>query len=387
MRIGIVGCGTMGQGIAQLAATAGEQVVVFDRVPAAVSGLHPAIERILKRRVEKGALKSPDVKRILSLIGTAASLADFSSCDLVIEAVTEDLSVKTKLLQDLERHTSSDCILATNTSSLAVTSIAGACKNAGRVVGVHFFNPAPLMPLVEIVQAVQSSESALARSEEMVKRWGKTPIRVKDTPAFVVNRIARPFYGESLRLLDEGVADAATIDWALQHFGQFRMGPFELMDFIGIDVNYAVTLSVFESFYFDSRYRPSLTQKRLVEAGHLGRKSGKGFYAYGEGAEKPEPRSDAQLGAQIFERVRALLVNEAIEAVFWGIASPGAIEQAMTLGMNFPKGLLQWGEEFGLSRILGQLEQLHREYGEERYRPSVLLKRMVSRGEHFFKIV
>jgi len=386
MKIGIAGAGTMGQGIAQLAATAGEEVIVFDRAAGALSGLQPSIERILKRRVEKGQLKAPESKKILSNIRTASSLSEFSVCDVVIEAVTEDLAVKTKLLQELEQHIRPECILATNTSSLSVTSIGGACKKADRVLGIHFFNPAPLMPLVEIVQAVQSSDAVLAAGEELVKKWGKSPIRVKDTPAFVVNRIARPYYGEALRLLEEGVADVATIDWAMEHFGQFRMGPFELMDFIGIDVNYAVTESVFHAFYYDSRYRPSITQKRLVEAGHLGRKSGKGFYSYSEGAEKPEPKADNQLGTQIFERIRALLVNEAVEAVFWGIASPGAIEQAMTLGMNYPKGLLRWGEEFGLTRILGQLEQLQREYGEERYRPSVLLKRMVSRGEHFFRI-
>jgi 3-hydroxybutyryl-CoA dehydrogenase len=204
-----------------------------------------------------------------------------------------------------------------------------------------------------------------------------------DTPGFIVNRIARPFYGESLRLLEEGVADVPTIDWAMRELGGFRMGPFELMDFVGHDVNFAVTRSVFEAFFYDPRYRPSFTQQRLVEAGHLGRKSGRGFYDYRDGAERPAPTTDRALGQVILDRVLAMLINEAAEAVFLRIGTPADIDLAMTKGVNYPRGLLAWADDVGIARVVERLDSLQQEYGEDRYRASPLLRRMARHGKRF----
>ena len=199
----------------------------------------------------------------------------------------------------------------------------------------------------------------------------------------IVNRVARPFYGEALRILDEGIADVATIDWALRELGGFRMGPFELMDLIGNDVNLTVTESVFEAFYFDPRFKPSFTQQRLVEAGRLGRKSGRGYYNYGPGASKPEPRRDLELGETILDRVVAMLINEAADAVFMRVASARDVDTAMTKGVNYPKGLLAWAEEIGLETVLARLETLQNEYREDRYRPNPLLRRLAGNGGSF----
>jgi len=384
VKIGIAGAGTMGQGIAQLAASFGAEVVVFDRAPAALTALPLRTESILKRRVEKGIITAADSKNLLKRIRTSSEIGAFKGAELIIEAVTEDSAVKIELFKEIEAAVGDTCTLASNTSSLSITSLAAACRMPERMIGLHFFNPAPLMTLVEVVRAVQSSEDCLKRAEQLMRSWGKSPIPVKDTPGFLVNRIARPFYGEALRILDEQIADPATIDWAMTEFGGFRMGPFELMDFIGIDVNYAVTESIFRALYYDSRYRPSISQKRLVEARMLGRKSGRGFFAYSEGAERSAPREQPELGKKIFERILVLLINEAIEAVFWGIASVDAIEKAVVAGLNYPRGLLSWGEELGLPNVLGKLQALQSEYEEERYRPSALLKRMVSENKSFF---
>ena len=299
----------------------------------------------------------------------------------MIEAVLEDLGVKRALFAALERVVADDCVLATNTSSLSVAAIGGECRLPGRVIGVHFFNPAPVMPLVEIVPSITTDAPVAARVRALVDGWKKVTVVATDTPGFIVNRVARPYYGESLRLLEEGVADAATIDWAMRDVGGFRMGPFELMDFIGNDVNYAVTQSVFEGFFHDPRYKPALAQRRLVEAGLYGRKRGRGYYDYRDGAQKPEPTRDDSLGRAIVDRVVAMLVNEAIEAVHMRVASPSDLETAMTKGVNYPKGLLAWGDEIGAATVLARLEALQAEYGEDRYRPSPLLRRRVRAGE------
>jgi len=283
----------------------------------------------------------------------------------------------------LESITSADCILASNTSSLSIASIAAACKKPERVIGIHFFNPAPLMPLVEIIPAVQTSEATKIASRNLIDSWGKVTVLAKDTPGFIVNRVARPFYGEALRIYEEGVADFATIDWAMTEMGGFRMGPFTLMDYIGNDVNYTVTETVFAAFYYDPRYKPSFTQKRHSEAGWYGRKSGRGYYNYADDAEMPQPNKDEKLGKLIFNRILVMLINEAIDALFLNIASKEDIDLAMTKGVNYPKGLLKWADEIGLENVLTQLETLFAEYGEDRYRPSVLLRRMVRENRSF----
>ena len=236
------------------------------------------------------------------------------------------------------------------------------------------------MPLVEIIPWLGGDITVGPAAYALVKSWNKTPVLASDTPGFIVNRIARPFYSESIRQLEEHIADAATIDWAMREVGGFKMGPFELMDFIGNDVNYAVTTSVFEAFFNDPRYRPSLTQRRLVEAGFLGRKSGRGYYDYREGADRPEPNTDAQRAQAIVDRTLAMLINSAIDAAHMRVASVADIETAMTKGVNYPKGLLAWGDEIGPSVILARLEALRAEYGEERYRASPLLRQCVRDG-------
>lgn len=374
----------MGIGIAQIAATAGHKVFVYDNNPDALKRASDKLQSILNRLIEKGRMSQEQVDGILSRVAYVNSLFDVKSAGLIVEAIVENLGVKKDVFGQLESIVSDDCILATNTSSLSVASIAGACEMPERVVGIHFFNPAPLMKLVEIVPAIQTDEKTLNSAHEIIKSWGKLPVTAKDTPGFIVNRIARPFYGEALRLLDEGVADAATIDWAMTAIAGFRMGPFTLMDYIGHDVNYKVTESVFKAFYYDPRYKPSFSQKSLVDAGYLGRKSGKGFYDYAEGAEKPEANTDEVLGKQIADRIVIMLINEAADALFLNIASRDDIDLAMTKGVNYPKGLLKWADEIGIENCVKALDELYHEYLEDRYRCSPILRRMARDGKTFW---
>jgi len=239
------------------------------------------------------------------------------------------------------------------------------------------------MPLVELIPAVQTSEDTLNKAKSIIDSWDKLTVIAKDTPGFIVNRVARPFYGEAIRIYEEGVADFATIDWAMREIGGFRMGPFELMDYIGNDINYTVTETVFAAFYFDQRYKPSFTQKRMMEAGYLGRKSGRGYYDYSS-ENTPKANEDRELGKKILWRVLSMLINEAADALFLKIASREDIDLAMTKGVNYPKGLLAWADEIGIDNVLKQLEDLQAEYGEDRYRPSPLLKRMVKENKTFY---
>jgi len=382
--IGVVGAGAMGGGIAQVAAMAGHRVVIADSDSAAVTRASAAVSKALAREVEKGRMASGEdtatVARIEFVEAGTGDLRRFADCGLVIEAIVERLDTKRALFAALELVVPDECVLATNTSSLAIAAIGGGCRRPDRVVGVHFFNPAPVMPLVEIVPSLATETEVTSAVRALVDSWGKTTVVASDTPGFIVNRIARPYYGEAIRMYEEGLADIATIDWAMKTAGRFKMGPFELMDFIGHDVNFAVTRSVFEGSWYDPRYRPSVTQQRLVEAGWLGRKTGRGFYDYAPGAPQPAPTEDHALAERLFDRTLALLVNEAIDAALMRVATPRDIELAMTKGVNYPRGLLAWGDEIGLSTILGRLDALYVEYGEDRYRPSALLRRLVRDG-------
>ena len=376
MKIGVLGAGTMGAGIAQVAAQAGHEVVLVDVNQVQLDKALAGYQKVFDRMIEKGQLDTAGKTEILGRLLLKDSLSAFAPCDLIIEAIVEKLEVKHAVFKEMESVVSESCILASNTSSLSIASIGSVLKKSDRVIGIHFFNPAPLMPLVEIIPAVQTSDETLVICKELIASWKKIGVVCKDTPGFIVNRVARPFYGEALRIYEEGMADFATIDWAMTELGGFKMGPFTLMDYIGNDINYAVTESVFSAFYFDPRFKPSFTQKRHAEAGFYGRKSGRGYYSYAEGSVMSEPNRDEVLGKQILDRILAMLINEAYDALYLNIASREDIDLAMTKGVNYPKGLLAWSEEIGLKVVLDRLQSLFEEYGEDRYRPNVLLKRL-----------
>ena len=383
MKVSVIGAGTMGAGIAQIAATKGHEVCLYDSFDGAVETAENKLKKILDRLVEKERISSKENEAVLEKINFSNSLENIKGSELVVEAIIEDLGIKQKVFTEIENLVDDNCIIASNTSSLSIASIASSCKKAERVVGIHFFNPAPLMPLVEIIPAVQTSEETLNKAKSIIDSWEKLTVIAKDTPGFIVNRIARPFYGEAIRVYEEGVADFSTIDWVMREIGGFRMGPFELMDYIGNDINYSVTETVFAAFYFDQRYKPSFTQKRMKEAGYLGRKSGRGYYDYSS-ENKPKPNQDRELGKKILWRILSMLINEAADALFLKIASREDIDLAMTKGVNYPKGLLAWADEIGIDNVLKQLEDLQAEYGEDRYRPSPLLKRMVKENKTFY---
>ncbi len=386
--VGIIGAGTMGAGIAQVAATAGCLVKLYDTKTEALEKAKADLEKIMDRLVEKGRIDSEEKKRIQTNIQYVSSLKELKNSDLTIEAIVENLDVKKNVFSTLEKFVSDDCIIASNTSSLSIASIASSLQKPERCIGIHFFNPAPLMKLVEVIPAIQTSEKTLQKSIETIKNWKKTVAVTKDTPGFIVNRVARPFYGEALRIYEEGMASFSEIDSAMKEIGGFRMGPFELMDFIGNDVNYTVTETVFEAFYFDPRYKPSFTQKRFAEAGYLGRKRGKGYYDYSNNPDVTssavERSIDKEKSESIFNRILVMLINEAADALFWNIASAEDIDSAMTKGVNYPKGLLAWADEKGIDWCIKKMDELYDEYHEDRYRCSPLLRKMKERGEKFY---
>ncbi|MDN5396460.1 MAG: 3-hydroxyacyl-CoA dehydrogenase NAD-binding domain-containing protein [Chryseobacterium sp.] len=374
--IGIIGAGTMGVGIAQVAATAGCKVVLFDantpQIDKALSGL----EKTLQKLVDKAKISQEKATEIRNNIVKGEALQDLKDSDLVIEAIIENKDIKTKVFTELETYVSEDCIIGSNTSSISITSLGAELKKPERFIGIHFFNPAPLMPLVEVIPSLLTEKSLPEKIYNLIKDWGKMPVIAKDIPGFIVNRIARPYYGEGLRIVEENIATPEQVDEAMKTVGNFKMGPFELMDLIGVDVNFAVTTTVYKDYFYDPKYKPSLLQQRMAEAKLHGRKTGKGFYDYSEGAEKPVAQKDDALYQQIFLRIISMLINEAVEAKRLGIANDEDIELAMQKGVNYPKGLLNWGKEIGYSKISETLQSLYEEYQEERYRQSPLLRKM-----------
>ena len=374
--IGIIGAGTMGVGIAQVAATAGCKVVLFDanapQIDKALSGL----EKTLQKLVDKAKISQEKATEIRNNIVKGEALQDLKDSDLVIEAIIENKDIKTKVFTELETYVSENCIIGSNTSSISITSLGAELKKPERFIGIHFFNPAPLMPLVEVIPSLLTEKSLAEKIYNLMKDWGKMPVIAKDIPGFIVNRIARPYYGEGLRIVEENIATPEQVDEAMRTLGNFKMGPFELMDLIGVDVNFAVTTTVYKDYFYDPKYKPSLLQQRMAEAKLHGRKTGKGFYDYAEGAEKPVAEKNDALYQQIFLRIISMLINEAVEAKRLGVANDEDIELAMQKGVNYPKGLLAWGKEIGYSKISETLKNLYEEYQEERYRQSPLLRKM-----------
>ncbi|QKZ05051.1 3-hydroxyacyl-CoA dehydrogenase PaaH [Pseudomonas eucalypticola] len=492
-QVAVIGAGAMGAGIAQVAAQAGHPVLLYDNRPGAAAQAIGDIDQRLGRRVATGKLADSARQACLANLQACDTLAALADAHLVIEAIVEQLAVKRQVFGELEALCRADCLLVSNTSSLSITTLAAELKHPERFAGLHFFNPAPVMPLVEVVSGLATAPDVVASLYDSARAWGKQPVHTRSTPGFIVNRVARPFYAESLRLLQEGAADCATLDALLREAGGFAMGAFELTDLIGHDVNYAVTCSVFDAYYQDMRFQPSLIQKELVDAGRLGRKSGQGFYDYREGAQRPRVQalgsdavvthcvaeglpalfdglltrlqdqgvavtrrpgngvlrcgdavlalSDGRMASQRAHdqgvqnlvlldlaldfatatrvgiswanntaptavaqavallnragltvsalgdspglcvlRTVAMLANEGADAALQGVASVADIDLALRAGVNYPRGPLAWADTLGLGTVVTVLENLQAAYGEERYRPSLLLRRHLAEG-------
>ncbi|MCE2788671.1 MAG: 3-hydroxyacyl-CoA dehydrogenase NAD-binding domain-containing protein [Saprospiraceae bacterium] len=373
MTIGIIGAGSMGAGIAQIAALSGDEVILLDQTILAVEKGLEGIKQSLDRLLSKQKISNLEHQEALQRILPTDDAQQLRSASLCIEAVFEDMAVKQSLFSDLEKIVPQDCIIATNTSSLSVTKLASCLRSPERFAGMHFFNPPALMPLVEIIPAAQTALAVTQNLLETATRWGKTAVVAKDTPGFIVNKVARPYYSEAIRMVEEGFATIEEIDEAMTSYG-FKMGPFTLMDFIGHDVNFRVTESVWKGFFYDGRYKPSLLQQRLLDAGYLGKKTGRGFYIYdgttiGELTDFSNEKKET-----IFWRIISMLVNEAADTVYMGVCSQEDLEKAVTLGVNYPKGLFAWGQELGMARIVENLDAMFLLYHEERYRVCPLLR-------------
>jgi 3-hydroxybutyryl-CoA dehydrogenase len=381
--IGVLGAGTMGSGIAQLACRSGARTLLHDPVPEALArGAAKAREGLLKEAA-KGRISEEEARAAGERLEAVDALEAFAECDLVIEAAPERLDLKHELYRRLSEIVGADCVLASNTSSLLVTAIAAGAGNPERVVGMHFFNPAPVMRLLEVVAGEQSSERALALAHATGEAMGKTVIRAKDGPGFLVNRCNRPFGLEALRLLQERIADIETIDRTVRVEGGFRMGPFELMDLVGIDTGFEISKSFFEQSFYEPRWQPSPITARYVAAGLHGRKTGRGYYDYSRDPYRPpDPpaRADAKVrpaGGGVLERILCQVINECAFALGEGVGSAQDIDTGMVLGLNYPRGPLAWADEIGLDHVLAVLDRLWEEYREERYRPAPALRRLV----------
>ena len=380
--VAVIGAGAMGSGIAQIAAQAGHEVHLVDAFEGAATAAIERLASTLARLAAKGRITLAQADAATANLHVADSAAALPECGLVIEAIREDLLDKRALFAALAGSQPAGTLFASNTSSLDITAIAQGLPHPERVLGLHFFNPPPLMRLVEVIHGQQTSDESLTAATDLMRAWGKTTVRCTSTPGFIVNRVARPFYGEAQRLVEAGVADAATIDLVMREFGGFRMGPMELTDLIGQDVNLAVGTSVWEQTGHDQRYAPTDLQRQLVADGRLGRKSGRGVFRY-DGAGQPLDASpDRALAAALATgpivtnpvgRTLAMLVNEAVDLVARGEASAEDVDTAMELGTNYPKGPIAWGAEIGFDVIAAQLRQLDAAFPGGRYRPSPAL--------------
>ena len=392
--VGVLGAGTMGAGIAQVAAEAGINVLVYDPLDGATERARERIGGFLGRKVEKGQLAANDADDALGRIRQAVSLEALSAADVVVEAIPEDLTLKRDAFRRLDETASDGAILASNTSSLSIAAIGSATRRPERVVGMHFFNPVPRMELVEVIAGPATSRDVTDAVTSLAQRLGKTAVVAADTPGFIVNRVARPYYLEAFRILGEGGAGVRAVDDAMRGIG-FPMGPFELIDAIGADVNFAVSTTVFDGFFGDPRYRPHPMQRALVESGRLGLKTNGGCYDYTADGERGAPwsglarRADGPQPAgldpaQIEARILAAIVNEAASAVADGVATPDDVDTAMRLGTNWPDGPLAWGERIGLASVVQALDALHATVPDGRYRTVPLLRALSESGGSFF---
>ncbi len=395
--VGVLGAGTMGSGIAQVAAEAGLEVLVHDPLPGATERARDRIGGFLARKVEKGQLTDVERSATLGRLGTSAMLEGLAVADIVIEAAPEEIELKRDAFRRLDGAAGAETILATNTSSLSVTRIASATTRPNRVIGMHFFNPVPLMGLVEVIPGAMTDPKVTDSVALLARLFGKTPVVAADAPGFIVNRVQRAYYLEAYRILEGGLAEAAAIDDAMRGIG-FRLGPFELADMVGTDVNLAAGIAIFEGFFGDPRFRPAHVQRRVADAGRLGRKTGSGYYDYGADgtrgaawaalAQRPNraPRLPTLDAAQIEARILACIVNEAASAVADGVASPEAIDTAMRLATNWPEGPLAWGERISFTSVVHSLDALHATVPDGRYRVTPLLRDLADAAGSFFAV-